>query len=194
MPLTQMKRVLTLALFLTAFNFMSAQVGIGTTNPDTSSELDVASTDGGVLIPRMTYAQKTAIASPATGLLVYDTTNSCLSQNVGTPASPNWMCLRTEPATRFFYLPSINLDVTEGSHQVNLYNEYTAQFQNVAVKSTGAPSNIPVFAANELYYYVTAYDTDVLSALSITSAGVLSYTSAGNASECSFINVVLVVK
>jgi len=37
-----------------------------------SAMLDVKSTDKGVLIPRMTTAQRTAIASPATGLQVYD--------------------------------------------------------------------------------------------------------------------------
>lgn len=53
-----------------------AQVGIGTTLPNASSMLDVTSTTAGVLIPRMTTAQRTAIAAPANGLLVYDTTTS----------------------------------------------------------------------------------------------------------------------
>jgi len=35
--------------------------------------LDIESTDAGILIPRMTLAQKTAIISPATGLLIYQT-------------------------------------------------------------------------------------------------------------------------
>jgi hypothetical protein len=39
----------------------------------TSALLDIKSTNKGMLIPRMTTAQRTAIASPATGLLVYDT-------------------------------------------------------------------------------------------------------------------------
>jgi hypothetical protein len=45
--------------------------------PNASAQLDVSATDKGMLVPRMTSAQRTAIASPATGLLVYDTnTNS----------------------------------------------------------------------------------------------------------------------
>jgi len=51
-----------------------AQVGIGTPFPDASSLLDVSSTTQGMLTPRMTSVQRAAIASPATGLLVYDTT------------------------------------------------------------------------------------------------------------------------
>ena len=58
-------------LFL--FNFSFSQVGIGTTTPDGSSILDMSSTTQGVLTPRMTTTQRTAISSPAEGLLVYDT-------------------------------------------------------------------------------------------------------------------------
>lgn len=50
-----------------------AQVGIGTTIPDVSSVLDVSSVTQGMLTPRMTTAQRIAIASPANGLIAYDT-------------------------------------------------------------------------------------------------------------------------
>lgn len=42
-------------------------------NPHASAMLDVQSTDKGMLVPRMTTAQRTAIANPAKGLLVFDT-------------------------------------------------------------------------------------------------------------------------
>ena len=56
-------------------NSTTAQISINTdgATPDTSAMLDVTSTDKGVLIPRMTTAERTAISSPATSLLVYDT-------------------------------------------------------------------------------------------------------------------------
>ncbi len=52
-----------------------AQVGINNdnSNPDPSSMLDVKSTDKGILIPRMTAAERNTIAAPAEGLLVYQT-------------------------------------------------------------------------------------------------------------------------
>src|ERR1043165_2242421 len=50
--------------------------GIGTTSPNASSLLDITSTTAGVLVPRMTKAQRDAIASPATGLLIYQTNNT----------------------------------------------------------------------------------------------------------------------
>lgn len=52
---------------------VNAQIGIGTVTPNASSVLDVTSTTQGMLTPRMTTAQRTSIASPASGLIVYDT-------------------------------------------------------------------------------------------------------------------------
>lgn len=53
----------------------SGSVGIGAnTTINNSAILDITSTTQGVLLPRMTTVQKTAIASPAAGLMVYDTT------------------------------------------------------------------------------------------------------------------------
>ena len=48
-------------------------VGVGTSSPDNSAKLDVSSTDGGLLIPRMTEVQRDAIATPATGLMIFQT-------------------------------------------------------------------------------------------------------------------------
>jgi hypothetical protein len=57
---------------------LSAQVGISTDNsiPDASSILDIKSTQKGVLIPRMTTAERDAIVNPATGLMVFLTDDS----------------------------------------------------------------------------------------------------------------------
>jgi hypothetical protein len=50
------------------------RIGINTISPNASAILDVASTTQGFLPPRMTTTQRNAIASPAAGLIVYDTT------------------------------------------------------------------------------------------------------------------------
>lgn len=63
-----------LIAFLFSFPFVTfAQVGIGTNNPDNSAALHInsASNNRGVLIPRMTLAQRNAIVSPANGLFIY---------------------------------------------------------------------------------------------------------------------------
>jgi hypothetical protein len=65
-----MKKVIVFILSFLAYPSFS-QVGIGTTTPSNSAALEVTSTSSGVLIPRMSLAQKNAIVSPATGLLIY---------------------------------------------------------------------------------------------------------------------------
>jgi len=52
-------------------------IGIGTASPDPSAILDLTDTQRGVLVPRVTTAQRTAIAAPANGLMVYDITVNC---------------------------------------------------------------------------------------------------------------------
>ena len=57
----------------------SGNVGIGTSSPSASAILDAQSTTKGVRMPNMTTTQKNAIASPAAGLMVFDTTLSKLA-------------------------------------------------------------------------------------------------------------------
>lgn len=67
----------SLMLFGTLFSVLYAQnVAINTTGAtaNASAMLDISSTNSGLLVPRMTTAQRTGIAAPATGLLVYDIT------------------------------------------------------------------------------------------------------------------------
>ena len=67
-----MKKITLIALMLfTALGY--AQVGINTNNPDASSALEIESTTGGILIPRLTETQRDAISAPATGLMIYQT-------------------------------------------------------------------------------------------------------------------------
>jgi hypothetical protein len=53
--------------------FTTGSVGIGVDPPATTAALDVTSTTKGLLAPRMTTVQRVAIASPANGLIVFDT-------------------------------------------------------------------------------------------------------------------------
>ena len=68
-----MKQFFTLlaAVLLTATTY--AQIGINNENPDASAALDITSTTGGLLPPRMTTTQRDAISSPAIGLMIYQT-------------------------------------------------------------------------------------------------------------------------
>lgn len=61
--------------FLISATTIAQNVGINATGatPNASAMLDIVSTSGGLLVPRMTNAQKNAIGTPADGLLVYQT-------------------------------------------------------------------------------------------------------------------------
>ena len=61
-----------LTVFFLTYN-VNAQVGIGTTNPDSSAILDISSKNSGVLFPRLTENEKQNISDPAHGLLIYQT-------------------------------------------------------------------------------------------------------------------------
>lgn len=74
-----MKKYSILFLLLAAaFLTVQSQVAINTdgTAPAASAMLDVKSSEKGMLIPRMSTAQREAIASPSQGLLVYDITTA----------------------------------------------------------------------------------------------------------------------
>jgi hypothetical protein len=59
-------------------------LGLGITTPDVTSILDLTSSTKGFLAPRMTTVQRDAIASPATGLMIYNTTTNALNVFNGT--------------------------------------------------------------------------------------------------------------
>jgi hypothetical protein len=71
---------------------MAAQsVGINTPTPNSSAQLDIVSTTKGLLIPRMTQAQRLALVAPANGLMVFQTDGQPgLYYNTGTSVSPSW--------------------------------------------------------------------------------------------------------
>lgn len=71
-----MKKILTLALAFgcgAAFAQKADNVGIGTSKPDPSAILDLNSNSKGLLLPRMSEAQRNAIKNPAAGLIIFQT-------------------------------------------------------------------------------------------------------------------------
>ncbi|MDR6544972.1 hypothetical protein J2810_001014 [Chryseobacterium rhizosphaerae] len=185
---------LFVAAALIASSTAFAQVGIGNASPDKSAMLDVTGSNKGVLIPRI--SDLTTIPTPANGLLVYDLKRQALAQNIGTPASPNWVPISGN-IVKFFYMPSISIDTsTIGTGRtLDLYQLYKTQFSTPKVVSVGAPTAIPFFLnASDLYYYVTDFDGNVLRNVSIDANGILRYDVIGTATACSFVNIVFVIK
>ena len=72
--LLQNKRIFLLLAFCST-QLLLAQVGIGTAQPEPSAMLDIRTTGNhkGLLIPRITAAEKNNITAPAEGLIIYQT-------------------------------------------------------------------------------------------------------------------------
>lgn len=124
----------SLGLLFTLFYFyVSAQnVGIGTNTPDATAQLDVSSITKGILIPRMTSAQRAAISTPAQGLLVYQTDGvSGFYVNRGSGIFTNWSLI-TE---------GTNLWATSLGNSSYIYNVNTG---NVGIGTTLPPRRFTV--------------------------------------------------
>tara|TARA_R110000787_G_scaffold152593_1_gene266481 strand:+ start:5300 stop:6580 length:1281 start_codon:yes stop_codon:yes gene_type:complete len=89
-------KCLLVQIVLLSPNFFFAQVGIGTTTPDTSSILDVSSTSKGFLMPRLTTVERNGITLPAKGLIIFNTTLDDGQLNTGTPVEPIWTGIKRD--------------------------------------------------------------------------------------------------
>jgi len=155
----------------------NSDVGIGTNNPTT--RLEVA----GGSVKFSEYGTTNYRNMGESNILAVDNDGDVIEMN-------------TAQNTRIFYPPPVVIDASNtGQGTLNLYSAYTAQFGSPLVKSASAPAQIYTYQTNELYYYVTDYDTSVMTINSITDAGVMSYTINNvPTTNCTFINVVFVIK
>ncbi len=70
-------------------------MGIGTSTPNAAAQLELQANNKGLLVPRMTIAQRNGIASPPDGLLVFVTNNNTFSYYSGYVPSPGWRTINT---------------------------------------------------------------------------------------------------
>lgn len=153
------------------------------------------------------------------GMTVYNTKSSGSGDTAVTPGiyyndGSKWVKVgggSTSAEIPWFYMPSIPIPVsytsdTDRTKTINLYEEYKRQMNtsgtNSRIKSSDTANNPSVLAtvptSDKFIYYVTDFDPDLFDAtsISITSAGVLTYTikSGAVATDKSFMNIVFVTK
>jgi hypothetical protein len=92
------KAIFILVLVLLSVSLLFSQVAISTVEsaPDNSAMLDVKSAEKGILIPRMTLAERDDIYNPANGLLIFCTGDNQYYANKGTPDVPNWAMVSSQ--------------------------------------------------------------------------------------------------
>lgn len=203
-----MKKLIS-TLSIVFISHLSGQVGINTNAPKSTLDLSkspVASPDG-FLTVRITGTElasrdslyDTAQNSTVVYVTAVPTTPTTKTSNITTPGFyfyngtiSKWVGLRIP---KFFYMPSILFDTTTlGAKTKDLYQLYYNQFNSPMVSSTGASGKIPVLGKGDLEYYITYYDTNTFTSVSIDANGLMSYTVSNNATDASFMNIVFVVK
>jgi hypothetical protein len=140
-----MKQFLATVIFVFAFATLShiagaQNMGINTdgSTPDASAMVDIASTTKGFLLPRMTTTQQNAILLPATGLLIFNTTDNGFKVNTGTPAAPVW--------TPFLY----------SGNAITLINGLTGTIQTFTTGTTGTDFTISSSGSTHTFNIPTA--------------------------------------
>ena len=189
---------------LSTVGFAQTKVG-GTPTINANAMLEIEASDKGLLLPRLALVSTTDFAplqAHVAGMTVYNTNRENdvvpgFYYNDGT----KWQQMVTSDnkAVKFFYMPSIVFDTaTLGNGTKDLYSEYKKQFNLEGpnnVSSAGAPNVIPHFPnAEDLYYYVTDYDSTVFSNIAIDATGKMTYEVIGSGNPFSVMNIVFVVK
>lgn len=77
-----MRNFIITAAFFICYSVQS-QMGIGIPNPHTSAILELSSKEKGLLLPRLTDAERNAIKQPALGLVIFNTEKNCIEIYVG---------------------------------------------------------------------------------------------------------------
>ena len=137
-----MKNKIIITLLIIASSQTSkAQIGIGTTSPNASAKLDITSTNKGFLPPRVTLtgtADVATIASPATGLMVYNTATAGTSPSNVTPGI-------------YYY------DGSKWQRIINQQPDATIEFDK-ATPTTSGVTFTPNTPASKDYVYLSTVD------------------------------------
>ena len=159
---------LTAFFFLVLVSYTTiAQVGIGTTNPDTSTVLDIYSDNKGILLPRVTTIDRDAIPNPPNGLILYNTTTKSLNyfDVVWKDFSPGYQSVNSTQtisttAVTDEEVPGMSLSPSEGTYSVSFESQIsnTAAVPAVVVNSGTLLADFFTLY-NQLQSYTTTNNT-----------------------------------
>ncbi|RLD54251.1 MAG: hypothetical protein DRJ05_15025, partial [Bacteroidetes bacterium] len=128
-----MKNTLLLIVLsiLTGNAFAQNNVGINTA-PDPSAVLDISATNQGLLIPRMTETEMNAITSPATSLMVFNTTANAFWYWDGS----QWTEFNN--GTSLWALSSSTVDLADTNYKVGIgTSNPSGKFEVATINHTG---------------------------------------------------------
>lgn len=128
--------------------------------PNNSAMLDVKSTNKGVLVPRMTAAERDAITSPANALLVFVTDDDQFYYNAGDATTPNWTAIGGTGTDNDWTIDGNNMYSTVsgnvGIGTTNPSQKLSVRDGNIHVASEGSDSYI-YLGSDELANAIGSY-------------------------------------
>lgn len=199
-----MKRIILFLLALSSIGFIHAQIGVNTSTPQVSFDVQAGATDAttaeGISAPRLTLSQLASkdakYAADQTGALVY------ITDVTGTPTAKTrnviakgyyyfdgtlWQTSGPDQSLRFLYMPTIVVPTSTTDPAYNpanqtftldLYTMYSIQYgmtnTGSSVKSPTA-TTLPVLANGNIEYLITYYDNTVYQNVAVSDAGILTY-------------------
>lgn len=167
-----MKRTLRSITFIISFLpiISTAQVTVGSNNPpDPSAVLDLQSTTGGLLYPRLSTAQRNAIANPASGLTIYNLTTNCVQTYFQTSGWQDVVCdCQSFPSSAFTFPNTISQNFASSFTASTSGMNYSWVFQGGS-PSTGTNQTESVTWSSAGTYTVTLTVTDNLGCSSTSS-------------------------
>jgi uncharacterized protein (UPF0333 family) len=154
-----MKHYLVILTLLLAATATQAQVGIGTASPDGSAIVDITASAKGLIVPRMTTAERDAsIKSPTAGLLIYNTTSSALEIANSSSLWVNLSTGTTAAVTSGSTSSTAGLGVGTTSPDANAILDITSTTQGVLLpRHTSDPTGV----AGMVYYNTTTHAVKV---------------------------------
>lgn len=136
-----MKKIL-LILFISTISFAATfqTLKVGNSNSQTfSAVFEVGSSTKGILIPKLTTAQKNSLTNPSDGLMIYDTSLGSIANYKGGSSLWNTISPQTAKGDLIGYSGSSTLRIPGGSSgQVLTYD--TSQSGNIKWTSTATNS------------------------------------------------------
>ncbi len=157
-----------MALFPLVQGFSQVKIGTPPSQPHPSATLELESTTGGFLPPRLTQTERDAIVAPAVGLIIYNTTSNCM-QSYMPLGWRDMSCNCTSFPSAAFTIGSTN--------QVNLAVNFTATQPGLTYAWTfgsGTPATATGATASSTWsvagtYTVTLTTTDSQGCSATTS-------------------------
>ncbi len=168
-----------LLLICSAFSISYSQVAVNTdaSNPDASAMLDVKSNTKGLLIPRMLETERTSIASPAQGLMVYQTDNT---EGFYYYDGTSWMYIGNEGNNLWTRTSSNNTVLSNSTDNVGIGTSTPGLKLSVNGYATAANyvGTIPLWQASTAYNMTNTSGQDLTNCESAIEPSI--YEPAGN--------------